>query len=124
MSKYKEALEEMVWQFAYRSVGKGNKSILRTGGVSALESAFSVLGWDDPKIIEDFDGGICDVKGCAEWVVTQGGMWAETGYWCLCDKHSSAAFKGKPQPEMKQRAIDREASRGEDGCLPIQRIKR
>jgi hypothetical protein len=114
---YKEALEGMVWQFAYRSVGKDNKSILWTGGLSALEGAFEALGWDNPKIIPDTDGVICDVEGCSEWVEAQGGMWADTGYWCLCAKHSGSCRKGNPQPQMKQRALAREASRGEDGCL-------
>ena len=117
----KEALEEMVWQFAYRGV-KGKKSILHTGGLSALESAFEALGWPDPKPIDDFDGGICDVKGCLEWVVAQGGIWRETGYWCLCAKHSNGSREGKPQPEMKSRAIKREASRDINGILPLKRI--
>jgi len=114
---YKEALEEMTWQFAYRGV-KNGKSVMHTGGLSALESAFETLGWDDPKFFDDMDGFICDVKGCPEWVEAQGGMWRETGYWCLCSKHSQMYREGKPQPKMKQRAINREASRGEDGCLP------
>lgn len=118
MNKYEEALEEMVWQFAYRST-KNKKPILWTRGLSALESAFEVLGWPDPKYLEDMDGVICDVEDCAGWVVAQGGMWRETGYWCLCEKHSTAYREGKPQPRMKQRAIDREARRGEDGRLPI-----
>ena len=119
MKEYKEALEGMVWQFAYRSVNKDNKSILWTGGTSALEYAFIALSWQDPHIVEDFDGGICDVEGCAGWVVAQGGMWVETGYWCLCDKHSGASRRGQVQPKMKARAIKREASRDENGCLPV-----
>lgn len=117
MNTYKEALEEMVWQFAFRSV-RGDKSILWTGCNSVLEGAFKTLGWTDPKFIEDIDGTICDVESCPGWVVAQGGMWKETGYWCLCDEHSSDSRKGKPQPKMKQRAVDREASRDENGRLP------
>ena len=117
MESFREALEDMVWQFAHRGV-KGGKSVMHTGGLSALEGAFIALGWDDPKYVEDMDGSICDVDGCAEWVVAQGGMWREEGYWCLCRDHSRAYREGKHQPEMKQRALDREASRGEDGCLP------
>jgi hypothetical protein len=118
VNKYKEALKSMVWQFGYRTV-RGNKSAITTGGLSALEEAFEVLGWADPKYIKDTDGCICDVKGCADWVVAQGGMWAETGYWMLCSDHSNAYRKGKPQPAMKARAITREASRDEYGCLPM-----
>lgn len=118
MSKYKDALEDMVWQFAYRGIRDG-KSIMWTGGLSALEGAFGALGWDSPKYFEDMNGVICDVEGCPGWVVAQGGMWRETGYWCLCSDHSRVHQEGKPQPQMKTRAIKREASRGKDGCLPI-----
>lgn len=115
MSKYKEALESMVWQFAHRGV-KGGTSILYTGGLSALESAFEALGWEDPHVVEDCDLLICDVEGCAEFVTNQGVNWADKGYWCLCHNHG---FSKEPFPKMKQRAIDREASRDEDGCLPL-----
>lgn len=115
VNTYKEALESMVWQFAYRGV-KDNKPILWTAGLSALEEAFDALGWDNPKYFEDTDGVICDVKGCQDWVSNQGFNWHDTGYWCLCSKHG---FYKESQPAMKQRALDREASRGEDGCLSV-----
>lgn len=41
----REALEGMVYQFAYWSDSAGG---FTTGGLSALEYAFEVLGWDDP----------------------------------------------------------------------------
>ena len=119
MTEYKEALEDMVWQFAYRDVSKNNKPMLYTGGLSALELAFATLGWSDPKEFEDMNG-ICDVEGCMDWTVAQGGMWAETGYWCLCSTHSAMFREGKPQPQMKERAIKREASRDKNGMLPLE----
>lgn len=122
MSKYKEALQDMVWQFAYRGT-KNNKSIMLTGGLSALEGAFEALGWDDPKYFDDMDGVICDVEDCPGWVQAQGGMWADTGYWCLCGLHSKAYRDGEPQPQMKARAIAREASRGSDGSLPLRALQ-
>ena len=108
----KVALESMVWQFSYRGT-KNGKSILYTGGLSALEEAFSALGWSDPKYFneDEIANCICDVKGCAGWVAAQGGMWSETGYWCLCTEHCEDYRLGKPQPQMKQRAINRENSR-------------
>lgn len=49
MSKYKEALEDMVNQFAYKFDGKGKTPpSIGTGGLSALEYAFWALGWEDP----------------------------------------------------------------------------
>ncbi len=120
MNRYKDALEEMVWQFAYRGV-KNGKSVMHTGGLSALESAFETLGWSDPKEVDDMDGCICDVEGCAEWISCQGGAWSETGYWCLCSDHYHSA-REKAQPKMKERAIKREASRDKDGHLPFKRV--
>ena len=110
----RDALEELTFQFGYKSV-RGGRSVIHTGGLSALETAFEALGWGDPMYFVDTEG-ICDVKGCADWVTLGGVGWQETGHWCLCSKHGMAYWSGESQPEMKQRAIDREASRGEDGC--------
>ena len=52
MNKYKDALEEMVWQFGHRGV-KNNQPIIWTGGLSALESAFEALGWEDPHYLPE-----------------------------------------------------------------------
>ena len=49
----KEALIDMVWQFAYT----GSKGY-HTGGLSALEGAFDALGLSDPITILDFEAAI------------------------------------------------------------------
>ena len=54
----REALEDMVHQFAYWSDSAGG---YMTGGLSALETAFAVLGWEDPHPYPD---GRCDEPGC------------------------------------------------------------
>jgi len=105
-----EALEDMVWQFAYRS-SRGKRAVLHTGGLSALEGAFDALGWPDPKVVTDDTGCLCDVKGCCGFIVAQGCAWPDTGYWCVCADHSDAARKGEPQPTMKTRAVKREKKR-------------
>jgi len=105
-----DVLEEMVWQFAYDGI-KDNKLVLHTGGLSALKGAFEELGWDDPHFYKDTDGVTCDVKDCFKRGVTGGINWSETGYWLLCNEHSSSKRK---QPKMKQRAVDRENSRDEN----------
>jgi hypothetical protein len=61
--------------------------------------------------------GWCDVEGCENEGANGGGCWRETGYWTFCSKHSAEHRAGKPQPPMKQTAIDREKSRGADGVL-------
>jgi len=118
INMFGDALEEMVWQFAERGTKK-KKPILWTGGLSALETAFAALGWDDPHYIEEGHRAICDVKGCANWVTAGGDAWRETGHWSVCREHSQSSRAGEPQPKMKQRAIDEEASRDERGYLPM-----
>ena len=120
-----EALVGMVWQFAHKGQ-KNGKPIVFTGGLSALEDAFTALGWEDPhngtgamwngQIVED-GPWVCDVEGCGGWTVAQGTAWPDTGYWHCCSMHSEAYRSGGLKPIMKRRAKDREASRGPDGIL-------
>lgn len=49
-SSLRQALEDMVYQFGYDTAQDGQPAI-GTGGLSALEEAFAVLGWDDPYVI-------------------------------------------------------------------------
>ncbi len=60
----------------------------------------------------------CDVLFCKNEVVAGGTCWRETGYWSVCSKHSDDHRDGKPQPKMKQKAVDREKKRNpETGYL-------
>ena len=108
MNKYKEALEEMVWQFGYRGTKKG-QPIIWTGGLSALEGAFEALGWDDPHFLPIAEGYCCEVEGCVEQD-TNGSIWGDL-YLRLCSKHGKDCWDGKPRPQIRQWAIDREAKR-------------
>lgn len=47
----RETVEDLVLQFAYPTT-KNGVPVLTTGGLSALEGAFAVLGWDDPHVLE------------------------------------------------------------------------
>ena len=60
----------------------------------------------------------CDVVGCNETASTQGMYFKESGYWCLCSKHSQQGRESSSIPQMKQEAIGREKSRKQDGSLP------
>ena len=62
--------------------------------------------------------GWCDVKDCEKEGCSGGMAWRETGYWTVCSEHHDDSRAGKPQPRMKQKALERERSRGEDGVLP------
>ena len=60
----------------------------------------------------------CNVYGCDN-KGTKGGCWRETGYWTVCLKHATQWSKGKPQPQMKRSAIDREKRRCETRIAKI-----
>jgi len=62
-TEWREALEGMVFQFAYRGM-KGDQRILHCGGLSALEQAFTALGWADPHVVADCG---CEIIGCNNW---------------------------------------------------------
>jgi hypothetical protein len=58
----KEALADMVSQFAYRGTYEGREN-LHTGGLSALEGAFLALGISDPITVLDFEAAIKNTEG-------------------------------------------------------------
>lgn len=81
---YKEALEDMVWQFAYRIDGKGRiPPRLGNMGLSALEHAFSVLGWENPHPVPDSS---CDIKKCQRFPHA-GVPFPNGDYLSLCSEH-------------------------------------
>jgi hypothetical protein len=77
--KLKEALEDMCFQFAGWSDTKGG---LSTNGLSTLECAFSVLGWDDPRIVKEL---WCDEQGCKRRATC--GTPTPAGYRKTCGQH-------------------------------------
>lgn len=76
------ALLSMVEQFAYETSKDGAPAYF-TGGLSALEEAFSVLGWSDPQPA-DPDAG-CDVPGCPRF--SSMGTPTPDGYKRFCGTH-------------------------------------
>ena len=85
INEWREALEDMCHQFAYHSETK-NGPALSTGGLSTLENAFSLLGWDDPHLVPD---GKCDALGCQKWATC--GTPTPDGYKRLCYDHFKVA---------------------------------
>lgn len=77
----KEALEDMVRQFAYEGKKRGLPAYW-TGGLSVLESAFHVLGWNDPQPCPE---NKCEVKKCREWANC--GTPTKEGYKKVCGEH-------------------------------------
>lgn len=118
----RDALESMVWQFGYRGV-KNNKPIIWTGGLSALDEAFEVLGWEDPHYLPE-KGCTCEVEGCME-PDTCGTHWEKGDdlYLRLCSKHYQDTYSGKSRPPIKQYAIEWESKRDPTtGILPIEKL--
>ena len=65
---YRDALEAMVWQFGVRTT-RGKQRLIGAGGLSVLEDAFMLLGWDDPHVVAE---GGCEIAGCEEWATCAG----------------------------------------------------
>ena len=62
VGEIRDALEDMTRQFAYSGTLK-KTPVYTTGGLSALENAFDVLGWSDPQPCPE---NKCEIKGCNE----------------------------------------------------------
>lgn len=78
----REALEDMVHQFAYYTNGA-----FITGGLSALEDAFHALGWEDPHPAPEY---ACARPGCGDRGDC-GRPTATGGYEWLCAEHFGEA---------------------------------
>ena len=76
-----DCIESMARQFAYQDV-VDNKACLTTGGLSALERSFGVLGWGDPHPVPEDE---CQHPGCHEHGTC--GTMSPDGYRRCCSKH-------------------------------------
>ncbi len=79
VKRLKETLEDMCYQFASWSDSKGGHC---TGGLSALEDAFEILGWTDPHPAPK---SCCQEKGCKKQATC--GTPTADGYKRLCIEH-------------------------------------
>jgi hypothetical protein len=77
-------IEDLVRQFADQTVVDG-VLCYTTGGLSALEDAFAVLGWSDPYPAPEM---VCDHPGCCQWATC--GTPTPDGYKQLCSDHYQA----------------------------------
>lgn len=80
----RDCIESLVWQFGFRAVVSGRR-VLSSGGLSVLEEAFDLLGWDDPHVVSDQG---CEFPGCIEWATC--GVNTPDGYKRTCGPHSRA----------------------------------
>lgn len=77
----REVVIDLLNQFAYTG-HKDGRAMIWTGGLSALESGFSFVGWDDPHFMPELE---CNHEGCYEFATC--GTPTPTGYKRLCEKH-------------------------------------
>ena len=81
VSDLKEFAEDVLYQFGYKINCNGGLHIT-AGGLSTLEWAFSILGWEDPY---PFPEGECEWDGCHEYATC--GTPTQDGYKRVCGKH-------------------------------------
>lgn len=88
--------EDVAYQFGYYFPIK-DMLYISTGGLSTLERAFDILGWNDPHPVPECE---CEVPGCHEHATC--GTPTKDGYKRVCGKHfveltreeADAALKG------------------------------
>ena len=78
---YREFAEDVIRQFGYHGSVNGRPAYT-AGGLSTLEDAFRIVGWDDPRPAPECE---CQEEGCHEWA--NGGRPTPDGYKWLCSRH-------------------------------------
>ena len=73
--------EDVAYQFGYYFPIK-DMLYISTGGLSTLERAFDILGWNDPHPVSECE---CEVPGCHEHATC--GTPTKDGYKRVCGKH-------------------------------------
>lgn len=73
--------EDVAYQFGYYFPIK-DMLYISTGGLSTLERAFDILGWNDPHPVPECE---CEVPGCHEHATC--GTPTKGGYRRVCGKH-------------------------------------
>lgn len=73
--------EDVAYQFGYYFPIK-DMLYISTGGLSTLERAFDILGWNDPHPVPECE---CEVLGCHEHATC--GTPTKDGYKRACGKH-------------------------------------
>ena len=77
----REFAEDVAYQFGYYCQNGGRLHITH-GGLSTLEWAFDILGWDNPHPVPECE---CEIEGCHEHATC--GIPTSDGYKRMCGKH-------------------------------------
>ena len=77
----REFATDVAYQFGYYCQNGGRLHITH-GGLSTLEWAFDILGWENPHPVPECE---CEIDGCHEHATC--GATTNDGYKRMCDKH-------------------------------------
>ena len=81
LADMREFTEDVVYQFGYYCQDGGRLHITH-GGLSTLEWAFDILGWENPHPVPECE---CEIEGCHEHATC--GTNTADGYKRVCGKH-------------------------------------
>ena len=91
----KEFAEDVAYQFGYYFPIK-DMLYISTGGLSTLERAFDILGWNDPHPVPECE---CEVPGCHEHATC--GTPTKDGYKRVCGKHFAELYRDEAEAALK-----------------------
>jgi hypothetical protein len=81
VAEMREFAEDVVYQFGYYCQ-KGGRLCITHGGLSTLEWAFDILGWENPHPVPECE---CEIEGCHEHATC--GTPTADGYKRMCGRH-------------------------------------
>ena len=87
--------EDVAYQFGYYFPIK-DMLYISTGGLSTLERAFDILGWNDPHPVPECE---CEVPGCHEHATC--GTPTKDGYKRVCGKHFAELYRDEAEAAQK-----------------------
>ena len=87
--------EDVAYQFGYYFPIK-DMLYISTGGLSTLERAFDILGWNDPHPVPECE---CEFPGCHEHATC--GTPTKDGYKRVCGKHFVELYRDEAEAALK-----------------------
>ena len=91
----KEFAEDVAYQFGYYFPIK-DILYISTGGLSTLERAFDILGWNDPHPVPECE---CEFPGCHKHATC--GTPTKDGYKRVCGKHFAELYRDESEEILK-----------------------
>ena len=87
--------EDVAYQFGYYFPIK-DMLYISTGGLSTLERAFDILGWNDPHPVPECE---CEFPGCHKHATC--GTPTKDGYKRVCGKHFAELYRDEAEAALK-----------------------